>query len=142
MTIIVVRDGVMAADRGMIKGEIVYGYRDKIIRLVDGSLYAGAGRNQDVLAVQAWLDGASEKPTQLDKSFRGIVLQADGAVYEIEAELVLEYYDQPYCYVGSEHAECFAHGALAMGATAEQAVRLTVDHCVYANGDVQVESIL
>jgi hypothetical protein len=43
--------------------------------------------------------------------------------------------------IGEASAAVFAEGAMAAGASAEQAVRLAIEHCVYAHGEVQVERL-
>lgn len=48
-------------------------------------------------------------------------------------------YDAPFFALGAP--ETFLSGAMAAGATAEQAVRLAIQHTDGAAGDVQVESI-
>lgn len=140
MTVIVYRDGVLAADTGRWMGGIIVGYRSKIRRLDDGRLYAGSGHSCDIDACFSWLNGG-EKPRELkDNEEFGAVIIGPQQIDKIDK--YFRSYDAigcPYVVEGA-HSE-FLLGALAAGATAEEAVRLAIQYGDSAAGDVQVERL-
>lgn len=144
MTVIVFRDGVMAADSAVWQGDIIAGYRRKIRRLPDGSLFASCGRQSHGDACFQWLsehagDPDKRPPADEEKMFGALIITTSG-VMKIEHDMrVFAAIPAPY-YVEGAHLE-FLHGALTMGATAEEAVRLAIQFGDSAAGEVQVERL-
>ena len=144
MTVIAYRDGIMAADGGTWSDSILCATDTRKIVRLDGRLVACCGQRPDIEAFVIWLrSGAPSRDKPLlnaakDGDFGAIVADADG-VWLADHSLRL------YRAAGDYHVEGahdgFLRGALAAGATAEQAVRLAVRHCAYAAGNVQVESL-
>jgi hypothetical protein len=139
MTVIACRDGVMAADTAVWCGNIIVGHRQKVMRLVDGRLVACTGSSPVIAACKAWLDGKSEKPApEAEDAFGGLILSQSGIqrisykfhLYENAGEFACE----------GAHGE-FMFGAMLMGASAAEAVRLAIEHGDNAGGDVQIEKL-
>lgn len=145
MTVIVYRDGVMAADSAVWIGGIIVGNTKKIWRLSDGSLYAASGARPDVMACCRWLATGGmphEKPAAVDdKEFFGALLvSSNGVIGKIDRRF--ELYDASCAKwaVEGAHSE-FLLGALMQGATAEEAVSLAIQYGDSAGGEVQVERL-
>lgn len=144
MTAIAFRDGVMAADTAVWAstggGYTVVGRYRKIDRLKDGSLFASTGRSADHQAVIRWLatDQEGETP-KVKEQFSAIWARRRG-VLKIEDDV--RPFDMPQAdfYAAGASME-FLLGALAAGASAEEAVRLAIQYTDGAAGDVQVERL-
>ena len=92
------------------------------------------------MAVQAWLRGDTEKPTlNREEGFNAILIDRAG-VHVLGYDL-LDENDAgcvaPYYAIGYQRTFCFA--LLVGGASAHDAVRLTLDHTDAGGGPVQVE---
>jgi ATP-dependent protease HslVU (ClpYQ) peptidase subunit len=139
MTIIVYRDGIMAADRNLTTGRVVtIGTIDKITVMRNGAVYAAAGSSGDCVAVANMLQpsGAFKEDVPFRLDMVGIVVQPDGAMWKLEPNKPMFRIDMPYIALGS--CGDFALGCLAAGATAEQTVELCSQHCAGIGGGVQV----
>ena len=139
MTVIVCRDGVMAADSAVWQGSIIAGHTEKIHRLRDGRLFGGAGQRPSLLACRQWLNGEAEKPADEEVGMFGAILLGPGALHKIDH--CFRIYDAAATWaVEGAHSE-FLLGALMAGASAEEAVRLAIIVGDSAGGDVQVERL-
>lgn len=137
VTVIAYRDGIIAADTAQWCGGIICGYQNKIRRSTKG-LYAAAGRVADADECWEWLCGRVERPAALEKDDFGAVWLSGGLVCRIDHRF--RRYDcthVPYIAEGA-HNE-FLLGALAAGASAEQAVKLAIRFGDSAGGEIQVE---
>lgn len=141
MTVIACRAGIMAADTATWDGDIKIGHVLKIVRLYDGSLIVACGRASLIQAYYAWMKGKGDKPSDAEKedSFGGLHLMADGTVKCVDGTY-REFYHHAEFYAEGSHSE-FLYGAMAAGASAEEAVRLALKYGGFAGGDVQVERI-
>lgn len=146
MTIIVYRDGIMAADSQITGGGTVYGHKRKIFRTKDGCLGAAAGHVGACYLFKTWADGddrdylrlsefVSEEPNQ----FGAILVKPTGFVMNFDAKGRRVDVDSPWSVHGC--AEEMAIGALAMGATAAEAVEICMKYDTGCGGDLQVESL-
>lgn len=139
MTIIAYRDGVMAADGVMWRGNVCLPAPPKIKRLADGTLFAASGTS----AICQWfLDAfpnlrAPGGPAVAADDLSALIVCPDGSCLKCDFHLL------PYTVLGPYHAVGasfeFVSGALAAGASAEQAVRLAIEHTDLCGGEVQVE---
>jgi hypothetical protein len=68
-----------------------------------------------------------------------MLLKPDGTVWVITHKFHC-YRSDKLCHASGAHTE-FVYGAMLAGASAEQAVRLAIQHCRSAAGDVQIESV-
>jgi hypothetical protein len=145
MTIIAYKDGELASDGiGFTGGRRVRIPESKIIRSENG-LLAAAGHGGDSHLAGVWFaDGMKDEHPKFadddDDPMHLLWIKRDGSPWFADRRLVFTPLTTP-CTLGEEIAKAFAEGAMAAGATAGQAVRLTIEHCVWAGGEVQVERI-
>lgn len=142
MTIIVYRDGVMAADgRVTSKAHIFEDDNKKIERLKDGSLIGTSGNVSDGLRL---LDKMKELVKAGDRTLPDVAFKGVGAIFvTASGKYAYQYEDctwdatkRPYYYIGS--GSYAAHIALEMGATAVEAVRMACSKNVYCGGRIRV----
>jgi len=142
MTTIAYRDGALATDSGVWQGNIIAGTRTKVFRLEDGSLFAGCGASADRDECLEWLkkgalaSGRPEK-SEGEQRFGGLLVRRDGRVINIDHKFRLTPAPNAVWHVCGA-AEEFLHGAMAAGASAEEAVTLAIAHTDGAVGPVQV----
>jgi len=153
MTIICVKDGVVAADGSSWLADVLLQIdARKIVRSIDGALGGSAGNTSETAIFRRWfattssLDERSalrpkDDPLVLnDKSgFAAIWLEPDGEVWQ------MDYDGRPYS-IGREAqalgvAWRFALGAMCAGLSAEQAVRLCIERHGGVGGEVFVERL-
>jgi ATP-dependent HslUV protease subunit HslV len=143
VTVIAVKDGVMAADTGNWHGGICFGGARKLWRLNDGSIFGGAGWQPVVELTRDWLQSgmtADTKPEPVaDDDLDGLLLKPDGSVWIITHKFHC-YRSDKFCNTGGAHSE-FLYGAMLAGASAEHAVRLAIQYCGSAAGDVLSERV-
>ena len=153
MTIICVKDGVVAADGSSWMADVL-AQTDarKVVRSVDGALGGSAGNTSETAIFRRWfattssLDERSalrpkDDPLVLDdkSGFAAIWLEPDGEVWQ------MDYDGRPYS-IGREAqalgvAWRFALGAMCAGLSAEQAVRLCIERHGGVGGEVFVERL-
>ena len=140
MTIIAYRDGVMASDSLIQANGVTSGMGRKITKTKQGFLVGGSGSFSNIsLFLDWWEDEAEDKPPlnmlKID-TMNGIVVSKDGVLT----------FDSPDMYpmeikakfhtlgCGSE----IATGAMEMGATAEEAVKIAIKYLGACGGKVQI----
>jgi hypothetical protein len=139
MTVIVCRDGVMAADSAVWAGDIFSGHDRKITRLADGRLVGSAGWRPEIERFLRWLGGSEAKPPPVgDCDFAALILARCG-IWRVNHKFDLYRHIGGWAVEGA-HDE-FLLGALAAGASAAEAVRLAIIYCRRAGGEVQVERL-
>jgi hypothetical protein len=74
-----------------------------------------------------------------DDSFQAIWLEPTGEIRRMRENGLVSGCGETMAAVGT--SEEFAMGAMRAGASAEEAVRLCIEHTVYAAGEVQVEKL-
>jgi ATP-dependent protease HslVU (ClpYQ) peptidase subunit len=126
MTTLVYRDGILAADTQITYGSTrIPGHATKIHKLPDGSLYGFVGSLETgELMRRALLNPDPEnRPDLKVDTYEGIVLTATGKMlfFEDRGWIPLKL---PYIAMGS--GMHYAFGALAMGATASEAVKVAM----------------
>ena len=144
MTTIVYRDGILAADSAINSGEKAVGTISKIVPVGDGHFIALAGCiGPNFMEVADWLSGwpeIGEIPECVKKGEvcclfalkSGLMLQIDGGrPYEMKA---------PFFAEGS--GKFIALGALAHGATAEQAVDIAIRYDNCSGGPTQTVRVV
>jgi len=143
MTVIVYRDGVMAADGACWRGEVCITLTaKKIARSPSGGLLGCAGPSEICeAAIASFREGKFEAfgRTKESHEWGAIAVTPDGKVFTMDG--LGNFFERkvPWATEGS-HTE-FLAGALCTGATAEQAVRLAVERCLWAAGEIQVERL-
>lgn len=142
MTIVVFRDGVMAADSGAWAGDASYAPVRKVGRGETGNLYGCAGSAGSVSKFFSWVDageiGDMPMPVSLGDGNNnfialiwrpGLGLSLLGGDGEEDLSLV------PYMAIGAGSPAAF--GAMFAGADAVTAVEATIAHGMNAIGPVQ-----
>ncbi|MDE2100369.1 MAG: hypothetical protein KGL39_24165 [Patescibacteria group bacterium] len=140
MTVIVFRDGVMAADTAGwdYTGHVIKSFRRKIFRLKDGSLFAACGELEHSTVLMEQLNGNDIANYIItDDGFCAIVITKDGAILRFLKSMRSTKIEQPFVAIGAN--EPFVYGALYAGASAQFAVELAIKYTDSAGGDVQVE---
>jgi hypothetical protein len=142
VTIICIKDGVMAADSGVFGDDILLCFHKKIVRGPKGSLAGAAGPHDLISQFQDWIIGGEIGPLRIDAEeteFGGLILRPGGAIFAVtHKSRILE-------ILGGIAAEgigrSFAMGAMLSGASAEQAAQLCVERVARCGGEVQVERL-
>lgn len=140
MTVIIIKDGIMASDSLVTQGDIRLGSTIKLHDLGD-FVVGAAGSVSDIAAFILWLrDGSPEdKKPALTKDSDGFT----ALIYRRSTKTV-HYADESYVLspiYATEHAIGsggeVARGALCMGATAREAVKAAIKHVVTCGGAVK-----
>jgi len=153
MTIICIKDGIIAADGSVICGHTIDAANvKKIMRSPGGALGACAGPTSVCARVRHLFLNMPEsaravgnimienlRPLLGDDAFQAIWIEPTGEIRRMRENGVVSSCGETMAAVGS--AEDFALGAMRAGASAEQAVRLCIEHTIYAAGEVQVERL-
>lgn len=138
MTIIVYKDGVLAADSGGFCGNVMIAEdQEKIYRLPDGSLAGAAGHTPDVQAFRKWAEGGfrpEDKPDPFE-DFGALVVEPDGTVARYNVRLERWVAGTPWHVEGC--AEEFAFGLLAAGLSATEVVEKAIKHHIFCGGAVR-----
>lgn len=139
MTVIVYRDGVMAADTASWIGDVIATTAQlKVRRTPDGGLAAAAGQVPQVQQFHDWVrNGQSgNAPFQNDEegSFGGVLVHPDGEIIRFD-HLLRRYRGAQEFAVEGCHEE-FLLALMLAGQTAEEAVAMAIKHCKYAAGEV------
>lgn len=139
MSVVVYKDGIMAADSKAYggKGQCSPGWKRKAHRLEDGTrvgvVSACPGEPERFVA---WLAaGADPEAWKGDKpDLRALIVKPNGDVYLAADSCYFSGPIQCDCYAIGSGSE-FAFGAMAMGASAEQAVRIAMMHDPNCGGE-------
>lgn len=137
----------MVADGGDWNGGIVRQVAfPKITRAPDGSLWGATGSAGDCYLLREWVLAGCDmkaKPFFVGKDDEqiGIVMaKPDGSLWGGAASLALRPCPAPAAY-GAPSASCFCEGAMQAGLSASEAMRLTIENCEWAFGEMQVEHL-
>jgi ATP-dependent protease HslVU (ClpYQ) peptidase subunit len=137
VTTIAYRDGILAADGRTTYGDTIFtDHNKKIHRLSDGALFALTG---DVSYVQPMLDALEDDEVNLPigEGFTAVIVERDGKLRLYEGRGGFITLDAPYYAFGS--GEEYALGAMDMGASAHDAVRVACGRDLGTGGDIQTE---
>jgi len=139
VTIIAIKDGVMAVDSYITSGGLRVGSAKKWVEVPahwGGGYAAFAGDvSVGVHALKA-LEGSGVFDGVEDGAM--LWIKSDGSVSEATSGGAF-CYEAPFYAIGS--GEVFAKGAMAAGASAEEAVKLTCEWCDACGGDLHVFSV-
>ncbi len=140
MTIIAYKDGVMAADSCIFSAASVKLPNVVKVRKINDYLVGYSGDAPSIPLFFDWVErgmDAARPPFEVtsDRTFHAIVVSEDNKILSFDDDFnPLELYDVEMHATGDSYE--FAWGALAAGASAIEAVDLTIEHCAYAGGDV------
>lgn len=140
MTTIAYRDGILAADTGMVMGGSRVGHTVKIKRREDGCLAGAAGYASYSWAFLQWfIHGSVGDPPEgheTDSTFdRGVIFQPNGFITIYEPQGMFEI-EALFYAIGTGAPE--ARGAMQYGASAEEAVRVAIKLDIGTFGEVEV----
>lgn len=135
MTTIAWDGRTLAGDRLVVQGTAVFGQARKVHRLPDGRLLGVAGPLAAFGAVMLWLRDGGDRPKDWPEQMEVIEVLPSGHVRSHEAMGVIAMERGPQV-LGSGGK--FALAAMALGKTAEEAVRLAarLDTCTGSRIDV------
>lgn len=143
MTTIAYRNGIMAADgretiaeNAKDDGYIVRDNCKKIVRMKDGSLFAGRGVSEDITRVQSALEADKRKMPKGDCTC--LWIKPDGSVFLYEGRRFTQVENMPYHAIGS--GARYALVAMDAGADAQSAVKFAFRD-VWSGGEIQVEPL-
>ena len=129
MTTVVYRDGVLAADTLVTADGIKVGHKSKLVRLKRSHLIGFAG---DIKYYTKFLE--REPEDNLTGEF-SVIEVIDGRVLTYSGDNLPEQIEAPFYAIGSGWE--IAMGALAMGATAEEAIKITMEYDINTGGEVE-----
>ena len=138
MTTIAYKSGVMAADSGTWLSNVAYRTGNKLAVGPDGSLHGVTGNAADGCTYLRWvtdgMKGDAPKPTETDpkegrSSFMALVVLPDRV--RLWTAHGFEEHERPAHFAIGAGSE-MAIGAMAAGATAEEAIAIVADNSEYA----------
>lgn len=135
MTTLAFRDGVLAADRLCSGNSAIYGFKTKIVKR-HGFIAGATGSTPLCRRFTDWfMDGMAGLPTMRngDCDATGVLIIAPKRWITFTPD-GHEFYEREFMAWGSGCE--FAIGAMAMGATAEQAVEVASRFCLHTGGPV------
>ncbi len=144
MTVIVYRDGVMAADTGCFSGSVIVGTdEEKIIRLKDGSLLACAGSKDDIWQFRDWAEIGFD-PAKRPKDFDDF-----GALHVTKDRKITKYSKSCHAYPAPTGCDWAIEGAgddfltalVLAGLSAQHAVQTAIESYAWAAGRVQAVTL-
>lgn len=153
MTVIAVKDGVMAADSGERCGELMTTAKfPKITRTPDGSLVGCAGYAADCWSAQQWFLAGGSVTNPLDTGLPLIaesgdggldilVLRPDGSVWRNTRGVRSFYPEGSVAAIGGNTASIVAETAMRLGRSAGEAVKVCIEMCASIYGPVQIERL-
>ena len=137
MTTVAYRHGIMAADTRMIQGSAIIGDFVKIVRRKDGVLAGAAGDAGWAQAFHRWfLDGEKGDYPMLEENSKGVIVRGRRKQVEMLEQGGWIIFKPPFFAMGS--GKEFALGAMAQGATAEQAVDVAMRFDPGSGGQIMV----
>lgn len=151
MTIIAYRNGIMASDSLVTERGLRVGMVRKIARTADGCLVGGVGSMALNAAFQAWAHAHLAACLRCDEGFRpfvpaawgdqftGVVVTPDVRMLIVDQAQHLAVMEADFHAEGSGQA--IALGAMAHGATAEEAVAIAIRLDTACGGPIQVERL-
>lgn len=139
MTTIVFKDGDLAADTLMTTGNLQSGFWNKIEKTDDGRLIGCCGFLSQANELKMWLKNPPGKRSTTFKSgddCRGMEVLPDGTVNQFNSGSVVGVaMAGPFFAIGS--GDQLAMGAMAAGATAEEAIAICIKLDTYTGGEVE-----
>lgn len=142
MTTIAWDGSTLAADRRVNFGGVTDAKTTKIVQRADGALAASSGSSSLGAAFKRWfLDGENGERPALDKGTEnasGLIIRPSGVLIVHD---VSGWYEAEAGFYALGSGWEIALGAMAMGATAEQAVRVAAKFDGNTGGDVDTLSL-
>ena len=139
MTVIAIKDGVLACDSGIFAGGVYVGSVTKAARMSNGNVIGAAGEYGAISPFLAQCEGGhdADLPDDLPKDSWALMLSASGGIYCLDGPhkgwFVI---DAPFAALGS--GANIAIGAMAAGASAERAVEIACEWAEGCRGPVRI----
>lgn len=146
MTVLAFKRGILAADSGVVAGDVMVSTTRKIARSKSGYIGGGAGAFSALTRFLQWLEAldgdiddapAFNPDVENENDFSAIIVAPNGAVFTMDDTGTISEVEAPF-YAEGSGAE-FALGAMAAGASAERAVKLTCGWHIKCRGPVVIE---
>lgn len=122
----------MCADKRVSGGTV---FKMSKIQRVNGSLIAGCGHTEQVLKFIEWRKNPDTKPTFEERTWEALELTSDGRILWWGTELMPIEIEDDYYAIGS--GSDYAMGAMAMGASPSQAIKIAAIYDPSTGPDVQ-----
>lgn len=140
MTAIAYRDGVLAADSFALAGQYIeLRYTRKIVKRPDGSMAGASGRTvfceQFLDCFLAGEESQFRPQVKNYDDFIGLVIYPEKGIFWAEEHGM---FANPAPFVALGAADRFMLGAMAAGASAQQAVTLAIEHYGSVGGEIQI----
>ena len=140
MSTIAYRDGILASDSLVTDGDRREGFMRKLFRLADNRMVGFVGDAGYMEQFLAWVDGRGPCPDHEDgRTMEALIIAPSGAMTWVDNCGRRLAFDANYAALGSGAA--YAYGALAFGASAEDAVRAAIVHDVHSGGTIVTMSL-
>ena len=139
MTTIAYRDGVLAADSLLTDGNLICGSVSKLATSKHGAIGGAVGRLERTLEFLRWLetfdvDRRNPDVAPVAEGADGLIISPKERIFLWTGGKQLVVLDAPFAAIGS--GAKVAMGAMAAGATAEQALRICRDYDIYTGGRI------
>lgn len=142
MTTVCYRDGILAADSQVTDSSIIVGTVRKFDVLPDGGVVCTCGRLSDQQRFFDWIvsDKNDDKKPKVESDFEAVHIGPGGEIMWYGSDLQPYQFDHGgYWSIGSGFQ--LAMGAMAHGATAEEACRIACKHDIGSSEPVLVHNI-
>jgi ATP-dependent protease HslVU (ClpYQ) peptidase subunit len=155
LTIICIKDGVVAADSATFSGSLLISQAaKKIVRSKDGAIGAMAGGSSYAMLFSEWFANSTKDDRlfrevagsaknrglpiiEKDDTYYAIWLERDGSIWNLHsADLIPYTSNEDIGAVGSQTVCAMALGAMRGGVSAEEAVAICIKHSADAGGVV------
>jgi|SRR5579872_1322793 len=139
MTVIAYRDGIVAADSAAFNGDRRTGTVDKLTKLKDGSVLAMLGGLGEASRLAAWVIAGCKGEQPLGDEGAVVVFRRGGVIdiYEKGTKQIAT--RAPFQSFGA--GADMAFGAMAAGATAEEAIAVACEHHVWCGLPVRAVAL-
>lgn len=137
MTTIAYRNGVIAGDSMVGSGGLILGAARKVVRGPNGELAGACGEACDAAAALTWVESGMVTPAPaLLEGTELMIAMPDGAMLFLDRDRPLYPISAEFFALGS--GPHIAMGAMAAGASAEDAVRIACVYDKHTGGEVVV----
>jgi len=139
MTTIAYKRGILAADSQITAGNRIITSQNavKIVRLSDGRLLGHCGQMRHMRPLIAYLEGDSTRYPDMEKDATAIVVHVDGRVELHFGRHPDEAFEEEAEFYAIGSGSELALGAMAMGATAIEAVNVAIRFDTSSGGEVK-----
>lgn len=141
MTVIAYKAGVMAADSHSFQSGRRYPTQHPKVTKFEHGLFGTCGRSSDCVLAHEWavsgMDYVPRFTEDKDEPMHLMWVKPDGTVWWADHRLKWSQVSAP-ATIGENSAADFTEGAMQAGLSADAAVALAIQHCVWVGGDVTV----